>query len=244
MSTTPKAAVAVEFLRTDTSNPVVRGTWCWAFLTAGPLMAAAYTSLLSHPGFLAFCLIASPVTGLCGSALWLAWPWMRLDMEGARWRLVLNDRDGAEPDDPNNGSAVKRAADVADAVFKRLSDRAERGSYRFVGATLALSCLFALPPAVVSSNADPDAVLVELASVRRDLGDAIGGLRRQLMAVRKAQEESGRSMVDQLAALREQVRLQAEELASLKVRLAPPVGASLPPMPAAQQPEPGGARGP
>ncbi|RYB04441.1 hypothetical protein [Lichenibacterium ramalinae] len=161
-------------------------------------------------------------------------------MEGARWRLILNEQDRDEPGDAGGGRIATRVADAGDAVFKRLADRAERGSYRFVGAALALSCLFALPPVADSSTVDPDADGGEIASLRRDLDDGIGGLRQKWIAMQKAEEEKGRGVADQLAALREQVRLQAEELTSLGARPAPRVGPTVPPMPLPHKPEPVG----
>lgn len=72
MHTISKTAVLIEFLGTDTSNSKVRLIWCWSLLIAGPLMAAASMTLLPEPSTLAFYQIASPLTGFCGSVLWLA----------------------------------------------------------------------------------------------------------------------------------------------------------------------------
>jgi hypothetical protein len=138
----------VEFLGADTSVPRVRHAVCWLFSLFGPVAAGAVLVFLPERNFISYCMVASPLTGLSASLLWLAWPWIRTDIQRGLFHVLAEDR-GAGDDETQSREAPERRTRVVEAISSSL-DRAEKASYVYVGATLALSWVLSMPPVLHS----------------------------------------------------------------------------------------------
>lgn len=149
----------IEFLGADTSVSVVRHTMAIAFCLAGPMLAGAILIFLPQRDFLTYCQLAAPLFGLFGSLLWLAWPWFRTDIE-ASFRIHRIDTD--ERDDEDALEAPLKVTTVSP-----LLDRAEKASYSYVAAALALSWLLTLLP--VLSNAFSPATAVDPTAITQNV---------------------------------------------------------------------------
>ncbi|MCJ2075979.1 hypothetical protein MKK68_09965 [Methylobacterium sp. E-016] len=147
----------VELLLADSSKSSVRTAIGVLFLIAGPLIALIPMYFVQQWDSVLYCSIAGPITGFCGSVLWLFWPWIRSDMQNNAIFVFHSHKNDRRDDNHSNGG-------VRHVVGQAL-DRAEKQSYKFVGATLALSWLFSLiavlVPIVFPPPATPDLASIE-----------------------------------------------------------------------------------
>lgn len=137
--------ILIEFLGADTSVPKVRHTMCIVLCFVAPiLIGVGIWWWLPDHSYILLCQIIAPLFGLGASGLWLLWPWFRTDIETAHRIMVVTSR---EIDHDGEQTSEQPPATKVTPIGAVL-DRAEKGSYRYVGGALALSWLLTLIPTV------------------------------------------------------------------------------------------------
>lgn len=146
-----RTEVFIEFLGADTSVPKVRHTMCVVICFIAPVvMGLGVWWWLPDHGWPLLCQIAAPLFGFGASVLWLLWPWFRTDIETAHRVMVVTSREIDHDGEPIS----EEPSEIKVTPIGSILDKAEKGSYRYVGGALALSWLLTLIP-IVQAARDP-----------------------------------------------------------------------------------------
>ncbi|MBY3271401.1 MULTISPECIES: hypothetical protein [Rhizobium] len=208
-----RTEVFIEFLGADTSVPKVRHTMCVVICLIAPVvMGLGVWWWLPDHGWPLLCQIAAPLFGFGASVLWLLWPWFRTDIETAHRVMVVTSREIDHDGEPIS----EEPSEIKVTPIGSILDKAEKGSYRYVGGALALSWLLTLIP-IVQAARDPAPPSEDVAILSRSLQELASAVHQHSQKLGDLSRDQAPSRVSEAT-----IREVSAKIDALERRIPPP----------------------